>query len=153
MTLANGRTIPTNPSALENALPGILTSLDADQINFLDSFQQTVAAGVLMSTLIRKPGKVTSFVAKALVGGTAGTTTVKLRKIAANGVVGGLVEVATVDLPNADPDGRNYAGTLSVVPGATDLAVGDMLYIEVTAAATAATGLTASAAFEHLAVN
>lgn len=149
MSTANGLIIPTAPSALANALPGVLGYLDAESNKGLVAFQPTVAAAKLTAVLISRPGKVTSFRGKALINGTVADTVVKLKKIVKDGVVGVAVEVASLTIGQAPADGLNTEGTLSVVAGATDLAVGDLLYIEVTAAATGATDLVAQAGYVH----
>lgn len=150
MSAANGLVIPSAPSALAGALPGILGYLDAESGKGLTAFQPVVATAKLNAVIIARPGKVTSFRGKALINGTVADTVVKLKKIPKDGVVAAAVEVASLTIGQAPADGLNTEGTLSAVAGATDLAVGDLLYIEVTAAATGASDLTVQAGYVHV---
>jgi hypothetical protein len=117
-----------NPSDIAQRQAGAETPIDV-----LGS-QSTVATGVIGGRIMRAKGLLRGVSAKLLVCGTAGATTVQVRK---NGVSAGEV---TID--NADPDGTMK--TVGINPAVT-LAAGDMVDLNVSAAPTAGSGLAAFA--------
>lgn len=120
-------------SSGEDNLYDVLKAL-AEGHSDLDAYQAAAATAVIASKIIDKPTRLHSFRLNVAVAGTAGQTDVDL-------VVNGDV-IATLTVDNADADGTSVESEAAALP--LDLAEGDLVQLEVSAAATDATGVTAS---------
>lgn len=101
----------------------------SDNLNW---YQATVATGILNGMVMEKAGVIRNLSGYLAVCGTAGATTVQVR---VNGTSKG-----TFTIDNADPDGTKKSVDMNI-----DVAVGDVVDLNVSAAPTGGTGLTVSA--------
>lgn len=117
------------------------------------AFQEAAATGVIARYIATKPMRISKVKAKAAVCGTANTTSFMPKIIRKDAAAGAAVNVlaASLDIGNAVADGLNVdAGAFHATDANRDLAVGDELLVEVTAAATGATGLAVTVELEPL---
>jgi hypothetical protein len=105
-----------------------------EELYSLDGAQATVATATLSGFIAQRPLRLRGLRGRIAVAGTAGTTTVEVHL---NGTV---ISGATASVANTVTD----PGIFSVAVNAA-IAPGDAITLVVTAAATAATGLVASA--------
>jgi hypothetical protein len=123
----------------ENHLYKVLKAL-AEEGTHLSAYQGTIATAILTGMVIDKATKLVSLRTAVAVCGTAGATSVRVR-------VNGTLVGATATTDNAAAD-----GTKTQVDQDIDLVAGDLVQLEVTAAPTGGTGLTASLHFRSVTV-
>ncbi|HUV11463.1 MAG TPA: hypothetical protein VMX12_10835 [Acidimicrobiia bacterium] len=137
MSVGTVKTVGRTPAEFADEVQGIARG------KRLQAYQATIATGILDGMVIDRPGKIRSLRAKVLTTGTAGATSVDVKKIPRGSPTAASILLATLDIDNTDPDGTettavNFAGT-----NGDDAKVesGDVVYLEVTAAPTAGAGL------------
>lgn len=115
----------------QDNLLAVLQALAASSGETIGYSQATPTTGIKGALLCDSPTKLSNVYMKAVVAGTAGTSTVA--------VLVNSVSVATLSVGNAEADGT-YKGLAIEL----DLEAGDLVELEVTAVGTGATGLSAT---------
>lgn len=142
------------PSPNEFSTNGLATLVALAAREPVVAYQETGAAAVIARHIVTKPMRVGKVSAKVKTCGTAGgPTTVMPKVVRKNAADGTAVDVlaAAMSIAHDDADGISVDGGAKHATSAQcDLAEGDMLIIEVTAAATNMAGLAVTVELEPM---